>query len=90
MPYDLGQIAGGCRQEEVIVIVHEAIDMDDCFISNDRRLQISKKPFSVPIIPEYVLSLISTGGYMIEGTGDKASVSLWVFPLDNYPTFHYD
>jgi hypothetical protein len=69
VPYDLRQIARGCRHEEMIVVVHDAVCMDDCFISNDGCLQIGKKPFSVPFVPEYVLSLIAARGYMIEGPG---------------------
>jgi hypothetical protein len=51
------------------MVVHEAIDMDDCFISHDGCLQIGKKPFSVLFVPEYVLSLIAAGGNIIECPG---------------------
>jgi len=51
------------------MIVHEAIDMDDCLISNDGCLQIDKKTLSVPIVPEYVFPLGASGGHVIECTG---------------------
>jgi hypothetical protein len=46
----------------MIMIVHAAINMDDCFISINGCLQIGKKPLSVIVVPEYVLSLIAPSG----------------------------
>jgi hypothetical protein len=67
VPNDLRQIARGCRYEEMIVVVHQTVGMDDCFVSDSGCLQIGKKPFPVPFVPEYALSLIAAGGYIIEG-----------------------
>jgi len=67
MPDDLGEIAGRGRQEQMIVVAHEAIDVNGCPIAEDCAFQMAQETFPVPIGPVDVLPFVTPSGDMVEG-----------------------
>lgn len=68
MPHDLGQVPFRGLKQQVIMIAHQAIDMNLCPITLGCRFQIGKKFFSVPFAFKHILPLIPPGGDMVKSS----------------------
>jgi len=55
------------------MILHKAVDVNDCAIAFVGGFEIEEEFLSVPIIPEDRFSFISPRGYMIECPGELDS-----------------
>jgi len=73
MMKDLRYIASRSFQEKVIMILQEAVDVNDCAIPFVGGFEIGEEFLSVPIISEDRFSLIAPRGYMIECPGELDS-----------------
>jgi len=64
---DLREVAGWRLQEQMIMIVHQAVDMNDGTKPLDGRLQIGEKLLTIPETPEDLPALVASGGNVVEG-----------------------
>lgn len=69
MVKDLRQVASGGLYQKMIVIVHQAVNMEDAPIAMMGGFQVGEKPFSVSVVSKDGLSLVSTGGHMVKSIG---------------------
>lgn len=67
MVKDLGKVASGGFYQKVIVIVHQAVNMEDGSVAMVGGFKVGEKPFSVPLVLEDGFPLVSTGGHMVKG-----------------------
>ena len=70
MMKDLRKVASGGLQEKVIVIVHQAVNMEDGSVTMVGGFKVGEKPFSIPLVSEDGFSLVSTGGHMVKSIGE--------------------
>jgi hypothetical protein len=69
MSHDLGEIAVRGLDQGVVMVVHQAKDMDYHPISITGRLQIRKKFFPITIAFKNILLFVPPSGDMIESAG---------------------
>ena len=70
MVKDLRKVAPGSLYQKVIVIVHQAVNMEDSTVAMVGGFKVGEKPFSIPLVSEDSFSLVSTGGHMVKGIGE--------------------
>ena len=66
MVHDLGKIAGRRIQQQVIMVVHQTIGVDDRMVSFGGGLKIFQKPFPVTLALENGLAFVAAGGDVIK------------------------
>lgn len=69
MVHDLRQIPARSLQQEMIMIVHQAVSVNEGAIALVCRLQVREKLNPVQIAFEYCLSLIPSCGDVVKCTG---------------------
>jgi hypothetical protein len=67
--HDLGVIAGRRLQQQMIVIVHQTIDVNDGGIPLSGRSEVGKTFFPIPLPLEDRLAFIAAGGDVIKCPG---------------------
>ena len=68
VPHGLGEIAKGCLNQKMVMVLHQYKAMDHCFINFNRLGQNLQKLLSVNVIPEDGLTRITPIDDMIKGT----------------------
>jgi len=70
MVKDLRKVTPWGLYQKVIVIVHQAVTMEDGSIAMMNGFQVGEKTFAIPLASEDGLSLVSTRGHMVKGIGE--------------------
>ena len=60
MLHDLRQIARGCFQQQMIMVAHQAVGMNNCPIAYYRRFKIRKEFFSIHLAFKDILTIVSS------------------------------
>ena len=69
LPHPQRKIAIGCFDQEVIVVVHEAVGMTEPIIPLIDMLECVQEVDAVLVVFENGFLFIAAGGYVIDGTG---------------------
>ena len=69
LAHPLREIPFGCFYKKVVVVVHEAICMNDEAKPFHEVIQKAEEIRPILLVPEYVLPVIPPGRHMVEGTG---------------------
>jgi len=70
MVKDLREVTPGGLYKKVIVIAHQAVNMEDGSVAMVGGFKVGEKPFAIPLVSEDGFSLVSTGGHMVKGIGE--------------------
>ena len=69
LPHAYGEIAVGRLDEQMIMVVHEAVGVADPIVSLVDALKGVEEIEAVPVIPEYGFFLIAAGSRVVDGAG---------------------
>ena len=68
LPHPRGEVAPGGFDEEVVVVIHQAVSMTEQVMPLRYRGEDIQKCLSIMIIVKYRLPSVPSGGHMVEGS----------------------
>lgn len=71
VPHDLGQVGVRGLDEEVIVVAHQAVSVEDGPVTLMHLFEVLQEPLPVPLAPVNAFSLVASGCYMVKRPGKR-------------------